>query len=399
VIAFVLTVVATQAAQSLTSNVIYNFTGGRDGTSPYAGLSIDRTGVLYGTTISGGLGYGTVFELAKSGSNWVFTTLYTFTGGNDGASSRSRVIIGADGALYGTTFAGGGSGCGGRGCGTVFRLRKGCPICGWGETVLYRFTGGTDGGQPSSEVVFDSSGNLYGTTVEGGKPHGCGGLGCGAVYKMQNSGGIWTETVLYQFAGGTDGVFPDGGVILDTSGNLYGTTCCGGSHGGGSVFKLTSSGSGWTESLLYNFQGLTDGKEPVTSLMFDRAGNLYGTTVFGGTGQGGTVFELTPLGGSWTFRVLYSPRGASGPYGSLMMDAGGNLYGTTFQDGLHFFGSVFKLSSSGGGWTYTSFHDFTDGLDGGFPFSNLVSDSSGNFYGTAALGGARGYGVVVQITP
>ena len=398
-VAFVLTVFATQSAQALTYNVIYNFTGGSDGTSPYAGLTIDRTGVLYGTTLSGGAGYGTVFKIAKSGSTWVFTALHTFTGGNDGASPRSRVIIGSDGSIYGTTFAGGGSGCGGRGCGTVFRLRKGCPICSWGETVLYRFTGGTDGGQPSSEVVFDASGNLYGTTVEGGKPHGCGGLGCGAVYKLQNSGGTWTETVLYQFAGGMDGVFPDGGVIFDTAGNLYGTTCCGGSHGDGTVFKLTSSGTGWTESLLYNFQGLTDGKEPVTSLMFDRLGNLYGSTLFGGAGLGGTIFELTPSGGSWTFRLLYSARGGAGPYGSLMMDASGNLYGTTFQDGVHLFGSVFKLAPSGGGWQSTSLHDFTDGLDGGFPFSNLVFDSSGNLYGTAALGGARGYGVVVQITP
>ena len=401
-IAFVLTVGTMQAAQGSTFNVIYNFTGGSDGTSPYAGLTVDGTGALYGTTLSGGAGFGTVFKLAKTGSSWVFTTLYTFTGGNDGASPRSRVIIGPDGGLYGETFAGGGQGCGGRGCGTAFEVRKSCPgpICRWAETVLYRFTGGTDGGEPIGDPIFDASGNLYGATTIGGKPHGCGGLGCGTVFKLTHSGGSWTETALYQFAGGNDGVFPDGGVIFDTSGNLYGTTCCGGgSHNAGTVFKLTSSGSGWTESLLYTFQGLTDGKEPVTGLMFDTSGNLYGSTLLGGTGGGGTVFELTPSGGSWTFHLLYGARGSAGPYGTLMMDADGNLYGTTFQDGLHLFGSVFKLTHSGGDWTYNSFHDFTDGLDGGFPFSNLVFDSSGNLYGTGALGGVNGYGVVVEVTP
>jgi len=398
-IAFVLTVVATQAAQAFTFNAIYNFTGGRNGTSPYAGLTIDRAGILYGTTLAGGSGHGTVFKLAKTGSTWVFTTLYTFTGGNDGASPRSRVIIGQDGGLYGETFAGGGQGCGGMGCGTIFKVKRNCPICGWTETVLYRFTGGSDGAEPIGDLVFDAAGNLYGTTIQGGLSHGCGGLGCGAVYKLTQSSGSWTESVLYEFRGATDGAFPNGGVIFDTAGNLYGTTCCGSSHNAGTVFKLTSSGSGWTENILYTFQGLTDGKEPVTGLMFDTSGNLYGSTIFGGTGLGGTVFELTPSGGSWTFSVLYSMRGIAGPYGTLSMDAAGNLYGTTFQDGSHLVGSAFKLVHSGGNWTYHSFHDFTNGLDGGYPLSNLVFDSSGNLYGTGALGGANGNGVVVQITP
>ncbi len=144
IIAFVLTLVAIQPAQASNFNVIYNFTGASDGTSPYAGLTIDATGALYGTTLSGGAGYGTVFKLAKTGSSWVLTTLYTFTGGNDGASPRSRVIIGADGGLYGETFAGGGQGCGGRGCGTIFEVKRSCPLptCHLTETVLYRFTGG-----------------------------------------------------------------------------------------------------------------------------------------------------------------------------------------------------------------------------------------------------------------
>jgi uncharacterized repeat protein (TIGR03803 family) len=400
-IAFVLTVVATQAAQATTFNVIYTFTSGNDGTTPNAGLTIDTAGNLYGTTLAGAHGYGTVFKLAKAGSNWTLTTLYSFTGGNDGASPRSKVIIGPDGNLYGVTSAGGGSGCGGRGCGTIFTVRKGCPapICSWTESVLYRFTGGTDGGVPIGNLLFDPSGNLYGTTEIGGKPHGCGNIGCGTVFKLTKSGRSWTETVLYEFQGGSDGAFPNGAVIFDTSGNLYGTTCCGTSHNAGTVFELTPAEGGWSEKLLYVFQGSSDGKEPDTALIFDNRGNLYGSTIFGGTGRGGTVFELTRAGDSWTFSVLYSPRGNIGPDGTLILDAVGNLYGTTQQDGEYLLGSAFKLTPSGGSWTYTSFHDFTGGNDGDLPESSLVFDRNGNLYGTAAYGGANGDGVIIEITP
>jgi uncharacterized repeat protein (TIGR03803 family) len=157
-------------------------------------------------------------------------------------------------------------------------------------------------------------------------------------------------------------------------------------------------GGGWSERILYTFTGSTDGKEPVTGLVFDHSGNLYGSTIFGGSGQGGTIFKMTPSGGSWTYEVIYSVRGIAGPYGTLMMDAQGNLYGTTFQDGSHLYGSAFKLTPSQGSWTYTSLHDFTNGVDGGYPLSSLVFDTAGNLYGTAALGGAHGLGVIVQMT-
>jgi uncharacterized repeat protein (TIGR03803 family) len=399
--AFVLTVAASQAAQAVTFSVIYNFTGGTDGMTPYSGLTIDAAGNLYGTTLTGAAGFGTVFKLTKSGSNWILTTLYSFTGGTDGAGPRSKVVLGPDGNLYGQTFAGGGSGCAGRGCGTIFTVRKVCPgpICHWTESVIYRFSGGTDGGEPVGGLLFDRSGNLYGTTEIGGKPHSCGNLGCGTVFKLTSSGGRWTETVLYEFQGGTDGTFPNGGVILDAYGNLYGTTCCGSMHNAGTVFELTPAGGGWTEKILYAFQGSTDGKEPDTGLIFDTRGNLYGSTIFGGTGRGGTVFELSPSGGSWDFSVLYSASGDAGPFGTLTMDANGNLYGTTLQDGLHLLGSAFKMSSSGGTWAYTSFHDFTGGSDGDLPESSLVFDTAGDLYCTAAYGGAHGDGVVVEITP
>jgi uncharacterized repeat protein (TIGR03803 family) len=399
--AFVLSVVATQAAQATTFNVIYSFTGGADGSTPYAGLTMDAVGNLYGTTLAGAAGHGTVFKLAKAGSGWTFTTLYSFAGGTDGAGPRAKVIIGSDGNLYGETFAGGGSACGGRGCGTIFTVRKVCPgpICHWTEAVLYRFTGGTDGGEPTGGLLFDRSGNLYGTTEIGGKPHGCGNIGCGTVFKMTKSGGSWTETVLYEFQGGTDGSFPNGGVIFDSYGNLYGTTCCGSIHNAGTVFELTPGVGGWSEKILYAFQGSNDGNEPDTGLIFDTAGNLYGSTIFGGSGRGGTVFELTPSGGSWTFNLLYSASGNAGPFGTLSMDATGSLYGTTCQDGQHLLGSAFKLTRSLGSWTYSSLHDFTGNDDGGLPESTLIFDARGNLYGTASYAGTHGDGVIIEITP
>ena len=404
-IAFLIPLAATQAAQAENFNVIYTFSGEKDGANPYAGVTLDRAGNLYGTTYAGGAaGLGTVFKLKRSGSGWIVNPLYSFTGNNDGAQPRARVIIGPDGALYGTTLNGGGAGCAGFGCGTVFSLRPpafACKaaMCPWTETVLYRFTGGTDGGLPLGDLVFDRAGNIYGTTEEGGVPHSCGNLGCGVVYELMRSGSSWTESTLYQFTGGTDGETPNGGVVFDHSGNLFGTTVSGGAYNFGTVFELTPSGSGWTQNVLYNFQNLLDGKQPDTGVTFDASGNMFGTTVFGGAGNGGTVFELTPLAGEWIFSVVYGLTGNAGPFGNLSLDAAGNLYGTTYQDGEYDLGSSFKLSPSLGGWTYTSLHDFTGGSDGQYSLSNLVFDSSGNMYGTAAYGGEHGYGVVLEITP
>ena len=395
-IGLVLTCVATQAVQAQTFNVLYTFTGQGDGANPYAGLTMDATGSLYGTTYAGGsYGKGTVFELRRSGSEWIIMTLYSFKGGTDGAQPRARVIFGPDGALYGTTFSGGGTGCGGQGCGTVFSLRA--PV--WKESVLYRFTGGTDGGLPLGDLVFDKQGSIYGTTQQGGVPHKCGGLGCGVVFKLSHRSVMWSETPIYQFTGLSDGITPNGGVVFDRSGNLYGTTVSGGSGNFGTVFQLTPSGSGWTHQILYSFQDLADGKLPNSGVILDSSGNLYGTTVFGGTGLGGTVFQLSPSGGSWTFKLVYGLVGNAGPFGNLSLDAASNLYGTTWQDGNYVAGSVLKLMPSHGSWIYQSLHDFTGGNDGEYSLSNVIFDASGNMYGTAAYGGANGDGVIMQITP
>ncbi len=398
-LACVLALGTAQPVQASNTNVIYTFSGGSDGASPYAGLAMDSAGNFYGTTSSGGLGYGTVFKLSKVNSQWVLTTLYKFAGGNDGSGPLAGVYVGPDGNLYGTTYRGGGTGCHGFGCGTVFTVKKFCigSFCQYGATVIYRFTGGSDGAQPGGPLVFDRSGTIYGTTVNGGVRFGCGGPGCGTVFKLVYGGASWTEHVLYQFAGGADAQLPTGGVIFDSAGNLYGTTESGGSHGKGTVFQLTSSGSGWTEQILYSFQGVTDGYYPDSGVIVDPAGNLYGATVFGGAGNGGTIFELTRSGGAWSHTVLYNMPGNAGPFANLYMDSAGNLYGTSYQDGRYFLGSAFELTA--GTWTYSSLHDFTGGSDGNYPQSTLVLATNGRLYGTASYGGGSGHGAIVEIEP
>jgi uncharacterized repeat protein (TIGR03803 family) len=396
----VLMVAIGQAGQTQTLQVLHAFTGGQDGATPYAGVTMDGAGNLYGTASSGGSGGdGTVYQLKHKGSGWVFSPLYSFTGGSDGANPRARVIFGPDGTLYGTTFNGGSDGQG-----MVFRLRpfaRACTaaLCPWMETVLHQFAGSPDdGANPGyGDLIFDDAANIFGTTYRGGAE------GDGVIYVLMPAGSGWTESVLHNFGSGNGGTHPLSGLVLDNSGNVYGTTVQGGLSGHGTVFQLARSGSGWTESLLYSFDNGSDGSFPVAGLIFDQAGNLYGATSDGGTGGQGTVFELTPANGGWTFSVLYSlvaPPGGfqCGPWGTLVMDGEGNLYGTERCNGASNLGTVFKLTSSGGSWTYTSLHDFTGGNDGKYPYSNVVIDAKGNLYGTASAGGANNQGVVWEIS-
>jgi len=340
-------------------------------------------------------GGGTVYQLKKKGGT--FNLLHNFAGG-DGNGPTARVVFGSNGTLYGTTHGGG------LNYGTTFNLRPfpsvcKTALCPWMETVLYSFAGSPDGDGPGlGDLIFDQAGNIYGTTVNGGAND------LGAVFEMSPSGSGWTESVLYSFSG-SDGAHPENGVIFDNAGNLYGTTLDGGVGGYGTVFELTPSGSGWTEKVLYSFQNGSDGSHPVAGLIFDQSGNLYGATSNGGTGGGGAVFELTPSGNSWTYSLVYSFIGGAncGPEASLVMDGAGNLYGTTVCDGVNKAGSVFKLTPSGPPWIYTSQHEFTGGSDGGNPISNVVFDANGNLYGTASEGGSgcapNGCGVVWEITP
>jgi uncharacterized repeat protein (TIGR03803 family) len=322
--------------------------------------------------------------------------LYAFKGGSDGANSFSGVISDSKGNLYGTTWGGGGSGCGGEGCGTVFKLTPDGT-----ETVLHAFQGGNDGAIGYAGVISDSQGNLYGTTQEGGGS-GCDGKGCGTVFKLTPDG---TETVLYAFQGGSDGGGPQEGLLLDRRGNLYGTTYTGGAHNGGTVFKIAPDGA---KSVFYAFcaqPNCTDGQYPQSTLITDKAGNLYGTTAIGGIG-GGTIFRIAPDG---TETVLYSfcqvqPICEDGwqPLAGVTMDKAGNLYGTTSGGGANEGqeGTVFKLAPDGKETVLHSFNHYIDGFD---PVSGVIVDKAGNLYGTLLHNvchhGDEGLGLVYRLSP
>jgi len=410
VVLLVLTVVVGIApvAQAQSFKVIHNFTGQGDGATPESGLTVDAAGKIYGTTSGGGSGSnGSVFKLASGGSGWVLDPLNRGLPLN---GPESQVVIGPSGNLFGASYTGGRGDClGSGGCGLVYELQlpsRPCSsfLCSWTQIVLYQFGNVPDGGVPQSSVVFDSAGNLYGTTEFGGTGNCYDGVyGCGTVYELTPSDGGWMETVIYSFQGGSDGEVPRGGVIFDAAGNLYGTTAGGGSSGEGTIFELSLSGSGWNETILHNFQG-SDGSAPWGNLIADLSGNLYGVASEGGANNGGAVFELSQPG-SWAYNLLYSfPSSYSIAQGTLVFDGPGNLYGTTGAGGDSGAGTVYKLTPSNGGWTGIDLHEF-QGFDGKYPSGGLVFDSAGNLYGTAQEGGegsdlcGLGCGTVWEITP
>jgi uncharacterized repeat protein (TIGR03803 family) len=365
-------------------------------------------GTTSGQAYGGGAGNGAVYKLTHKNGTWVFTPLYTFAGGNDGNDPEAGIVFGPGGSLYGTTIYGGGSTNCPYGCGTVFKLQPqaaACKtaLCPWKETVLYRFQGGSDGSCPGwGNLVFDQSGAIYDTAGEGGNT--CT-VGWGVVYKLTPSGQSYTQSVLYRFTGGQDGGYPFGAVVFDKAGNLY-TPATGTTGVPATVIELTPSGGGWSETTLHQFNPGSDGWYPVNAPIFDSSGNLYGGAPAYGPSGGGTVYELMPSGGSWNFSVVQSFAGAQGPWGGLAMDAAGNIYGTTGADGLYGYGNVFELTPSGGSFTYKDLYDFTGGSDGRNPAGTVTLDSNGNLYGTAWLGGnhgtdcrPEGCGVIWEITP
>jgi hypothetical protein len=298
----------------------HNFaTGDRDGDGPGAGLLMDGSGALYGTTLVGGnpsasgVGFGTVFKLTPPGPGqtiWTETVLYRFAGGSDGENPASTLVADSTGALYGTTLYGGRGTCTDEselvvGCGTVFKLTPPAPgYKAWKKTTLRRFSGGADGGLPHGALLVDSSGALYGTTFQGGTGSCTGGIpaaviGCGTVYRLtppQAGETAWSEAVLHNFKGG-DGAFPQGGVIKDAAGNLCGTASSGGQYGDGLAFKLSPplpGKTGWSETVLHQFDISTSGDTPVGELVPDSTGHLYGVAYSGGRGLVGTVFEIVP---------------------------------------------------------------------------------------------------------
>lgn len=373
-----------------TFQVLHTFEG-TDGIGPGA-LTFDLAGNLYGASWEGGIqncpapnkGCGTLFELSK-GSAWTFKSLYQFQSRADGWSPNSPLTLDASGNLYGTTLDGGIEGGGG----TVFRLWPTCsdPGCNqvvWKKSILYHF-GSCDGAGTNGGLIFDGSGNLYGTTIEFCDHH------TGEAYELspgQNLNGTWNMTRQYVFNGPPDGRWPEGPMVFDHAGNLYGSTLGGGNSDLGTVYQLTPAGNTWTECALYSFTGGTDGRKPMGKVILDRSGNLYGVT--NGDWQPSGVFELPAADcnhGAVDPLFDFLPQQGADLASGLVMDSAGNLYGAAPFGGKYGYGSVYKLTPTGNGWSYSSVHDFTGGADGAGPAGPLVLDTAGNLYGSAAGAG------------
>ncbi len=369
-------------AHAATLTTIHNFAGASDGSNPVDGLLLGANGAFYGTTSTGGpSGLGVVFQMGAKGHE---TVLHGFLGGADGATPNGGLIEAGGNTLFGTTTGGGA-----HGAGTVYSVQ------GTNETVLYSFAGGAgDGATPLAGLLSDSKGNLYGTTSAGGP------AGTGTVFELlapTSKTGAWTEKVLYSFAGGTDGATPVGRVSLDSAGNVYGTTSLGGTNGYGTVFEL-QAGS-WHETILHNFVNGNDGGTPYAGLVADKQGNFYGAATQGGVNGGGTVFELSPSQGGYTFSVPASVPGwgISGTFRDVLLDKNGVIYATTHCDG-NGSGSIYELTRSGGVWTYTILFNFNGNTNGQYSISNL-SRKGKTFFGTTIGGGANSAGTVYAFTP
>ncbi|MFI5114680.1 MAG: choice-of-anchor tandem repeat GloVer-containing protein [Terriglobales bacterium] len=396
--ALALASVLANASWAATYKKLYNFTGGTDGGDPATPLTFDSAGNAYGTTAAGGdFDFGTVFMLTPAGQE---TVLYSFTGAGDGLDPHGGVTLDSAGNLFGTTVAGGFGGiCAGDGCGVVFELT---PSGGsWTETTLYSFQGLNDGFGPGGGLVFDTAGNLFGTTPDGGAHS------AGVVFELSPTKHGWRYKVIHAFTGGKDGAVGSLGLLLfDAAGNLYGVTEIGGTNGAGAVYKLSPTpGGGWKTTVLYDFKGMPDAANPYGGLIFDELGNLYGTTYFGGATGMGAVFQLIPgPNGTWQENVLYSFQGGtdgSFPTTTLVFNAAKSLYGTTSTGGRPSCdcGTVFKLTLSHGSWNEKIVHLFGKGRDGSSPNYGLTLDQAGNLYGTTPVGGTGGQGMVFQLTP
>jgi uncharacterized repeat protein (TIGR03803 family) len=399
--ATILTVVLLLAggAWAGSEKVLHSFGGGGDGASPYdTGVLVrDRAGNFYGTTYQGGsCGAGTVFELSSGGKE---TVLHNFCLGGDGGYPFGGVILDSSGNIYGTTEVGGPINGG-----TVFELKRKANGK-WSERVLHRFSG-PDGKGPFAGLIRDAAGNLYGTASEGGTQVFFGGV----AYEIASSG---KYRVLYNFCslpGCADGQLPVGGLTMDRKGNLYGTTSEGGASGMGAVFELSKSGSTWTETVLHSFAGgNNDGAYPLygtPTVGTRKVGRktetvIFGVTTHGGAGNQGTVFEIVKSTMGWRFAVLHNfgaRGGGASPFGTLV-SVKGKLIGTTGFNGSSCCGTVFELTQNKKTWSETVLYSFTGGGDGGFPYSGVVADSSGNLYGVAYTGGSSTYGVVYKVKP
>ncbi|MFY9644556.1 MAG: choice-of-anchor tandem repeat GloVer-containing protein [Terriglobales bacterium] len=390
VILALLLLISAQPAQGQTEIVLYNFTGGADGMYPTSNLVADGSGNFYGTTVVGGscpgwngYGCGVVFEISPNGNGtWKETVLHTFAAPPDGANPFcAPLIFDSGGNLYGTTEFGGDYNAG-----SVFELS---PVGeSWKVSILHSFGYGGNGDHPSTGLVMDLAGNLYGTNSEYESP--------GSVFEVSPSNGDWTYQVLYVAA-------TSQGVTMDAAGNLYGTTPT-------TVFELSrNDNGGWNATVIHTFTGAPkDGMSSYTAPVFDKAGNLYGTSSSGGAYNDGIVYKLIPITtgkkkGQWKEQVLHSFKGGhdgADPIAGVVLDASGNIYGTTGSGGKYNDGTVFELSPQAGkDWYKEKVLWAFNGTDGNYPEAGLILDNAGNLYGTASNGGTYGTGVVFEVIP
>jgi uncharacterized repeat protein (TIGR03803 family) len=369
-----LIVVCAMALKAQTLTTLHSFGGVGDGAAPYAGLVGDPTGNVYGTTLGGGPEFaGSVFKIANTTTGRKETVLHFFTFA-DGGDPQATLIRDKEGNLYGTALLGGAYSYG-----SVFKVDAIGKV-----TVLYSFTGGADGREPVCRLLRDGAGTLYGTTLTGGTSD------AGVVFKLDSTG---KETVLYSFSGGVDGKSPSGGLTRDETGAFYGVTLYGGLFSLGTVFKLDSNGN---ETVLHSFAGGADGSYPNGPLVRDSAGNLYGTTFYEGAFKAGTAFRVDPNSHETVLHSFNTSDGL-GPMGNLISDQAGNLYGTANGGGAYGNGVIFELDLAGNEHVL---HSFLEGVqEGSFPVGGLIRDAGGSLYGTTSQGGTSNLGTVFKLTP
>jgi uncharacterized repeat protein (TIGR03803 family) len=383
------------------TQIIYNFAGDEDGEYTDTDLVLDNAGNIYGTTVLGGdFGTGSVFEISPNGNTWTHTVLYSFTGQSDGGQPYKGVTLDSQGNLYGTAVVGGHFGaCPEDGCGVVYKLTNSGGV--WTQTVIHYFNG-NDGYGPGAGLTFDAAGNLYGMTPTGGANS------AGVIYQLKpQPDGSWKLRVIHAFTGGNDGASASAGrLLVDASGNIYGVATAGGANGAGTAFRLTPAQNGrWNFTVLYAFKGQPDAGFPYGALSADAAGNLYGTTYYDGANDLGSVYQLSPgPGGKWRERVLYSFKGGSDGNSSisnLVMDKKGALYGTTSEGGAGCScGTIFKVFKDvNGNWKEAVAYRFQGVPDAGFAYNGMVGDGAGNYYGATVHGGASNEGAIYKFIP
>ncbi len=391
--------------------LLYGFTGETGGEYPSTELVFDATGSLFGTTVLGGTwNTGTVFELKNSPNSWRHSVLHHFTGGTDGGQPYGGVTVGQHGELFGTTVIGGtGGSCPEDGCGLVYQLTKGKR--GWHETVIHDFAG-ADGSGPGAGVTMDENGDLFGMTPTGGA------YGFGVIYELApDDVGGWTFSVVHDFTGGDDGAGGSAGrLLIDGAGHLFGVATAGGRYGQGTMFEVVPANGNrnladarpgtWALSVHYAFRGEPDAGFPYGALRRDASGNFYGTTYYDGANDLGSVYELTPTSGEWIERVLYSFEGGSDgsrSVSNVLFDRSGNLYGTTSEGGDSncSCGTIFELMPQpDGSWSEATVHRFAGGFqDGASDYNGLVADAQGRMFGATVHGGSDDDGTIYRFAP